>query len=68
MRLCRAGPLSDTCRREGWAGWDARHWMILGANSGLLSRPRNNEHDDDDRRDDGANAVGADGQAKETDK
>jgi hypothetical protein len=42
--------------------------MILGANSGLLSRPRNNEHDDDDRRDDGANAVGADGQAKETDK
>jgi hypothetical protein len=31
--------------------------MILGADSALLSRPRNNEHDDDDRRDDGANVV-----------
>jgi hypothetical protein len=56
MRLCRAGPLSDTCRREGWARSDARRWMILEADSGLLSRPRNDEHDDD-RRDDGANAV-----------
>jgi hypothetical protein len=34
--------------------------VILGADAGLLSRPRNNEHDDDDRRDDGVNAVGAD--------
>ena len=33
-----------------------------------LSRPRNNKHDDDDRRDDGVNAVGADGQAKEIDE
>ncbi len=46
----------------------ARYRPPIRRGGRALSWPRNNKRDDDDRRDDRVNAVGADGQAKEIDE